>query len=137
MKGRNIVTSKIQAEFCITSNQVTPMEITNAIEIAPSRTWLAGDFIQNTKLRRKHNGWCLSSNEDNIFESIRTVLGILLPKSELIRKLCDSYDISPELSCVIYIVKNKEIPAFNFDQNIISGLARLNASVDIDIIRTL
>jgi hypothetical protein len=128
--------SRAQAEFNITSNQLSPIEITNSIGITPTLTWQSGDFIQKTKLRRKQNGWRLSSNEDDFVKSIKLILAIMSPKSEVIRKLCGSSDIKLELSCAIYIVENEEIPAVSFDQGIISGLAKLNATLDIDIIRT-
>lgn len=129
---------KIKVEFCITGIQLNPERITQLIGISPSQTWNIEEPIQNTLLRRKHNGWCLSSGDYksdlDLAKLAKQLLQILLPKSEVINKTCDEFQLDCELSCVAYIVD--ETPIINFTHDILSGLAQLKATMDIDIILT-
>ncbi len=123
-------------EFCITGLGITPEEITHALGIAPTKTWLLGDSIQKTALRRKHNGWCVSTGAEVIsFEdTTQHLLGLLLPREKAINELCSRHDLHRELACAIYLVD--ETPEVNFSKDVISGLSRLGATLDIDIILT-
>lgn len=129
---------KIKVEFCITGIQLNPEQITQLIGISPSQIWKMEEPIQNTLLRRKHNGWCLSSGEYNsdldLAKLAEPLIQILLPKSEVINKICDEFQLDCELSGVAHIVD--KTPIINFTHDILLGLAQLNATLDIDIILT-
>ncbi len=129
---------RVKTEFCITGRGLRPDEITDSVKIPPTRTWLEGDSIQGTKLRRKHNGWCLSLGDDigdmELDDNISELLRILLPRADQISHICSEYDLDCELSCAIRI--RDEVPAISFDPRIISALSGLNAALDIDIILT-
>jgi hypothetical protein len=131
------MTPRSKVEFIITGIKISPDKITDLIAIKPSRTWLLGESIQGTKLRRKHNGWCLSTNYENsidLAKPIQSLLPILLPQSETIIRVCNDYGLECEFSCVAYVTN--EMPSICFDQEIISGLANLGAMLDIDVILT-
>src|SRR5688572_3562456 len=122
---------KIMAEFIITGINVTPDEITTAIGITPTETWKIGDH------RRKHNGWCISTGYHQDFDLekyIKQLFEILLPKSETITTFCGENELDCELSCAAYVIN--ETPSTTFSKEIVSDLAKLNASLDIDIILT-
>lgn len=129
---------KIQVEFRITGTQVPPDKITQLLNMNPTRTWLMGDSIQGTKLRRKQNGWCFSIDklEDNINleEYIQPLVKVLLSKAQSIRQICQKYDLSSEISCVIYVTD--DTPIINLNPTVISEIADLNSIIDIDIILT-
>jgi hypothetical protein len=126
---------EIQAEFLITGVNVAPDEITDAIGVMPTRTWKMGEIIEKTTLPRKQNGWCLSTGYHHDFDlgkQAKDLLQSLLPKSELISSYCREHGLRCELACVIYLID--ETPSVNFDDETISGFAKLNASIDVDII---
>jgi len=128
---------KIMAAFVITGMNVTPDEITTAIGITPTKTWMVGDSVQNTALRRKHNGWCISTGYQQDFDLekyIKQLLEMLLPKSETITIFCRENKLDLQLSCAAYVID--ETPSINFSNKVVSILAKLNSSVDIDIILT-
>ena len=126
----------MSVEFCITGLSITPEEITRVIGITPTKTWLLGESIQKTALRRKHNGWCISTAAEviSLEETTRHILDLLLPKERTINELCSKHDLHRELSCALYLVD--EAPEINFSRDVIIGLSRLGATVDIDIILT-
>jgi hypothetical protein len=126
--------AEIKVEFIITGTQITPEEISNLLGLTPTRTWREGDLIQATRLVYKQNGWCLSNKENsiNLGDHIHSLLDNLLPKSELIAKVCSKYGLESEMNCVIYIVN--ETPIINISKKTIAGMERLGTSLDIDII---
>ena len=127
---------KMQVKFCITGLEISPEEITRSIGITPTRTWLLGDSIQKTELRRKHNGWLLSTGKRviSLEESARYLLTVLLPKSKALNQLCSKYNLRCELSCAIYVID--EMPPVHFSKDVIADLSSLNTAVDVDIILT-
>jgi len=52
---------EILVEFIITGINLSPDEITGIIGTIPTKTWMLGEPIQKTLLKRKNNGSCLSS----------------------------------------------------------------------------
>lgn len=129
---------EIKAEFILTGKQISPDEITRLLGMYPTRTWKEGDFIQETKLRRKHNGWCFSVSSDknslDLEDYISPILRALLPKSDTIKCVSDEYGLASELSCAIYI--RDETPSINLGIETLTGLAKLVTTFDIDIILT-
>jgi hypothetical protein len=129
---------KIQVEFQITGSQKLPDEITDLLQIVPSRIWRENDSIQGTKLKRKENGWCLSLKDDensiDLADYVLPLLKVLRSKSKVITQMYKEFDLRCEMSCAIYI--NDETPIINFTHEVIASLAELGAYVDIDIILT-
>ena len=127
---------EIRVEFCITSHELLPTQITQILGLLPSRTWLEGESIQGTKLRRKHNGWCLAvdgaESTIDLEVPIRELLTILLPKIGEIDEARSGLDVECELSCAITIAD--ETPVINLSPATVGDLVRLNAAIDIDII---
>ncbi len=86
---------EISVEFSIYGTQITPEEITALLGMNPTQTYRLGDFIERTKVRRKHNAWCFSVN--NVISSyyledyVSPLLEALLPKAETIRNICKEY----------------------------------------------
>ena len=127
---------KIAAEFTITGTSVLPDEITKALGVTPSSTWRMSD-THIPVLQRKHNGWCISTGYQKDFDLekyARQVLDVLLPKSETITTFCQNNGLDCELSLIAYVID--ETPSTTFGKELVSDLAKLNASLDIDIILT-
>lgn len=129
---------KIQVEFQITGSQKLPDEVTELLQLAPTRTWQKNDSIQGTKLKRKQNGWCLSLiNDENSIELadyFLPILKVLQSKTKVITQMYKEFNLQCEMNCAIYI--NDETPIINFTNEVIANLAELGAFVDIDIILT-
>jgi hypothetical protein len=117
---------ELKAEFCITG-----------VKISKEETWTTGEFIQNTRLKRKQNGWCLSTNEVSqldLTDLVKGLLQTLLPRADVITQISNTYDLRCEFCLVAYILD--ETPVINFDEDVIHNLSKLNAAIDIDIILT-
>lgn len=127
--------STAHAEFRILTDKLDSTEITKLLGLNPTRTWTIGDSIQNTKLKRKHNGWCFSTDEGELEKSVNSIIETMLPKTDVIERLIHTHNIIVLLSCVVYIEEDKEIPVVSFNPKTLLGLAKLNASLDVDIIR--
>jgi hypothetical protein len=129
---------KIKVEFRITGTKITAEEITNFLGISPTSTWNLGDSIQGTKIRRKHNGWCISigniENSLDLMDYIEPLIKFLLPKSELIAEFCSGNGLYCEIACTIYIID--QTPIINFSPILFSNLAELKTNLDIDLILT-
>lgn len=127
---------KIQVEFVITGIHIPPDEITRQLNLEPTCSWLKGDSIQGTNLRRKHNGWCFSieNRQDGleIEEYILPLINALSPSAQLIRQICKEYEMSSEISCVIYM--SDETPVINLSPQVLSTIVDLGAAIDVDII---
>jgi hypothetical protein len=127
------MSSKIQVEFIITGTTLSPDKI---IGLTPTRTWEIGEFIPRTQLRRKQNGWCFSNLEIEerleLATPIQAILKKLLPKSDVLKEICQNYHLESEFACAIYILD--DIPIINLPPEIINGLSTFNTSLDIDII---
>ena len=130
---------EIMTEFIIVGMNVTPDEITQAIGIAPTKTWRFGEPDQNTFARRKHkdNGGCISTSyhqDVDLEKYARQLLEVLLPKSELITTFCRENGLACELSFAAYVTE--ETPTTVLSKELIKDLAKWNASLDLDIILT-
>jgi hypothetical protein len=115
----------------ITSPRRTPQEISDAIGLDCDRSWRIGDKRGNTLIIENTNGWVLNSNSGknaSLEMHIDELLGRLSIHADRIRSLTDHETV--ELSCVVYAFSP---PALNFDQSVIQRLARLGASLDIDL----
>ena len=127
---------EIHTRFCITGTSISPDQITNLLGFSPTQTWILGDPIQGTRLSRKHNGWCYSvggaENTLDLGRSVSALVNHLVSYSQIISDVCSKHKLHCEVSCAVYIVD--ETPIINLDPETISGLACLNASLDIDII---
>lgn len=126
---------EIKVEFII-SGELSPQEISNLLGICPSRIWIKGERILNSKLLRKQNGWCLTSTveQSNIdLEShIKDLLIILTPKAGEIVEICSDYGLYSEFSCAIDIVNNT--PILNLSPETLDKISMLKTAIDIDIV---
>ena len=126
----------IKVEFRITGVQLPPDEITDAMNIKPSRQWSIGDSVQNSLIKRECNGWCLlpSVIGVEIEEQILSIINDIKSKTEIINSISQKYDLEFEFACSVDIVKN-EFPPLNFSADTIRQISELGASIDIDIMK--
>ena len=125
--------TRISAALTLTGSGCEPDEISKQVGTTPTETWKLGERIQNTMLRREHNGWSLSTGlqeSDDLGQQMRTLLDQLRPYFFELKDCCTRWNLNAEIACVIY--SEGEIPAIHFDHDIIEGFAELGAEIDVD-----
>ncbi len=125
----------IKVSFILTGIGVKPDKITKFIGIIPTKTWRMGEKIQNSSLKRKQDGWCLSSKETESIDlnyEIEKLINIILPAKKKIVEICEKYQIESEISCVVNLHGN-ETPAINLKKATIKNIYELDSSIDIDL----
>ncbi len=143
--------SEIRVGYSI-QGSFSPEHISSALNIIQSKTWERGDLIHpKAKICHKESGWLIEesfgfeekqSNADSsdeldentdAHETLESVtirlFAKLKPSWEKLKLLSNQYE--PELSCVIYF--SEQIPEVHFSKNIVTLIADLNLSVDIDL----
>lgn len=109
----------------------TPEQITEALGVPCDSCWRVGDKRVHTIIKETTNGWVLDSKLPStaILEAhIDALLGVINARVDSVRYLATTSEVV--LSCVIYA---DTAPALYFDNVAIEKLARLGASLDIDL----
>ena len=125
---------EVRVAFTLTGLGIDPDVITEGIGLRPTKTWRLGEKNQNTKVRRKYDGWSIVMKRHrsaDLGQEIRRLLEPILPHANAIRKTCEEYDLEAEVGCAVYV--SDETPAMYLDSDIIKLLADLNAEFDIDL----
>ena len=125
---------RVEACFTVTGEGLEFSVIEEATCLEPTDVWRVGEAVGFTQLCRKCDGWRYAvSHEDNVDASavMASVVDRLSPACESIRLLGERGWHS-EVSCVVYT--SGQMPVLNFKPCTISSIARLGASLDIDII---
>lgn len=127
--------AQISAAFTLTGIGFDPDEVSRILGLIPTKVWRYGNQIQNTLLKREHDGWSLStelSERGDLSKQVNIILEILYEKSHDIKKICEDFNINGEISCVIY-AKLEELPEIHFSHEIIRKASELNAEIDVDL----
>ncbi len=129
------MTVEIEASLTLTGENLIPDEISALLDKVPTKIWKTGDLISpRSTLRRKQNGWSLSSNVEDIYyleSHVKSIFEKLRSSWESLVNLCHLYDA--EISCVVYVDVGDSVPAIHFDQDTIQKVAELNAEIDVDL----
>jgi hypothetical protein len=125
--------TKISIDFILTG-KFDPDKITTLMGIKPTNTWKLGDSIQNTKLRRKHDGWKLSIDKEeslDLNEKIESFLMQLESYSMPLKEIYEKLNAKAEIACAIYI-EDEQVPAIHFNHETIKRVSDLGAEIDVD-----
>lgn len=128
---------EIEVGLTLTGLHVSPDDITGIVGLCPTRTWALGDSIQNTALRRKHDGWqfALPPKETlQLEEQLKDLLDALDPYRERIREVAQRMVLEVEVYCAVYIAG--DTPASYLSACTLGRLVALGANLDIDLILT-
>lgn len=115
----------------IISKTLLPEEIDEIIGIKCDKSWKLNGYLTGTKIKKKDNGWILSSTLDvseDLELHVSNVLVRLVSVVEKIKALSEQNTV--EFSLAIY---SKERPILSFDKETIAILGQLGASLDIDL----
>jgi Domain of unknown function (DUF4279) len=124
--------SEISVDFLLTGFEISPEEITNAIGIEPTKSWHIGETIGKSKIKRKKNGWTLSSGLDKsseLEEHLSALFEQLQARWTIFTSLCAKYD--SEISCAVYCYEAQG-PSIHFNKEVVKYIAELNAEIDVD-----
>jgi hypothetical protein len=112
-----------------------PDYISMQLGITPTRTWRIGDPIQGSRLRRKHNGWCLSTDRKqswDLGQELHSLLDPLESRASEIARVSEVLGLEAEISVAIYV--DSATPGMHVDRQLIRSIERLKADFDLDLI---
>jgi hypothetical protein len=124
---------EIKVYLKITGFECSPDEISNIIDINPTKTWLKNEVIHKRALiRHKENGWILQSGlprDTPIKIQIEDLLGVVLPRKQLFQKLPQGSKIA--IYCVVYSTLGR--PDISLEPEMVKAIAELGAALDFDL----
>lgn len=126
---------EISVAFVLRGDEFSPSEVTSVLEIEPTRTRRKGDPIKGTRAKTGCDAWSLSTpriRDTDLPKYLRQLLGAILPKSEQLAAICQAYSLAATFECVAYV--HNQTPALDFDNDVLSQIVRLGASLDVDLI---
>ena len=118
-------------ELMIVSTHYAPADISKAIGLEPDRSWRIGDRKGKSAMTQKANGWVLAAGDSRSIPldfQIASLLERLRPVSRRVREM--STQARVVFACVIY---TQERPTLAFSNAVISEIAALGASFEIDL----
>ncbi len=127
--------SKIKVSFIITGIGFNPTEISTLIGLKPTKIWRLGETIKPSILKRKHDGWCISTTEKesmDLNEEVLFLLRKIISFKSNILNVCKKFNLSSEIAITVY-VENNEIPSLHFNSKVVSIISELNTEIDIDL----
>lgn len=110
------------------------VEITKALGVLPTETWINGTPIRNTGRCRSYTAWIYSTGvleTLNIYTQIEKLEALFIPKTNVLCGLKAKYDLDFSIDIVI-VIENEEVPAIYLDTPIIQLAAKLEAKFDFD-----
>lgn len=128
------MSTKITVHFTLTG-KFNPDEVSEKLNIEPTKTWRVGEAIQKTLLSYKHDGWRLSSDEVETLEleeQLAKIWDIIQPYKSKIVDICAELDLVAEIACAVDL-EDDQYPVLHFERESIKRISELNAEIDIDI----
>jgi len=122
-------------EFSV-SGLFNPNVMVENIGITPSSIWRKGEYVGKTKLKRKLDGWNISTD---VVESMdcagltANVVDVIHKKQVYIINYCKKVSAKCTLRIVVYI-ENKQPPDLMVEGKVIGMIAKIGGDLDIDII---
>lgn len=126
------MTPHARAVLHVTDFEAPPQRISDALELAPTRTWLKGETIGGSVRRSASNGWALERAAQTVdVEALVVDLLGRLPtdSSARLSRVIGSW----ELQCSVVVTVRDETPALHWSAPTIRRLAELGASLDVDL----
>jgi hypothetical protein len=115
------------------SETISPEELRDYIGIAGAETWRVGDKRAETEILEKENGWSLSSlvdSDSELEDHVYQIMEVMKGHEDKFNNLSKKSGCEIQLSCVVY---DGGTPALFFESEIISWIASIGASLDIDL----
>jgi hypothetical protein len=127
--------AELKVRFLITSQVLTPDQISASVGVSPSRTWIKGQKVhQKATKTYSHNGWVLIAEARGAHASAETLADEILRGIDMHRMLAfksEHADAEFELSIIVYL--SQSAPAVSLSPAQVGALANLGAGIDVDI----
>ena len=124
----------IIAELSIYGEDLKPDQVTLALNVEPTKTWLRGD-IRNprTNAAYDYGCWktCTEENSSPLEEHMHTLIERVAKCIDLIMSLVTQHGWEVEISVVIHLAD--ESPDISLSKEVLKWMCRLGASLDIDM----
>ncbi len=125
----------VEVALRLTGQGFSPGDVTAMIQLAPTKTWRAGDSVQGTLLKRKNDAWVFGLPQRETYDLdavVRELLNAIEPYAEKLAEAATHFSLEKEISFGIYI--NAETPSGWFAADTLRRLASLGAHLDLDLI---
>ena len=129
------MTCEMAVALRLTGQDFSPETITRLLGVSPNKTWRLGDAVQNTLLKRKHDGWEFSIPQQaglDLEEKLCALLDIFKSHKQRLFEVCDRFGLDAEIACAMYVTD--EAPIMHLSSRTMKRIAALNADLDMDLI---
>ena len=129
------MTSEIVVALRLTGQGFCPEEVAPLLGVLPTKTWRLGETVQNTLLKRKHDGWELAlplQTGLDLEEKLCPLLDIFESHRQSLLEVCDRFGLEVEIACAMYVTD--EAPIVHLSTRTMRRIAAFNADLDIDVI---
>jgi hypothetical protein len=123
---------RIRASIVIENFAGSPDDLTRALSVEPTSTWVKGDLVRAPAILKLSNGWLLAAPED-VSGDLAVSLSWLLDKVATSANLgigTDERTIT--LSCGVTIVDRA--PSMCIERDLLARIVALGADLDVDIV---
>ena len=125
--------NEVFVRFIITSDTITPDEITKALNKFPTVSWEKGAPKNNhPSLTYKYNKWEIFIKAQDIYHTDILLNEFYLQLLPIQTSITSLKNVTKEISIVVY--KKDIMPSITCNSKIISFLHCLDAGLDIDVI---
>lgn len=125
--------SAVMVEFSIIGGCFPLSEITNKLQIEPTRAYSKGNSGKFNNIR-KETCWCIGTGYEesmDINDQLSKIINKIKDKKEILKGLKNQYNLMFKFFIVINIIDNDK-PGIYLDQETIHFASELSASFDID-----
>jgi Domain of unknown function (DUF4279) len=129
------MTSEIAVALRLTGQDFSPEKVTPLLGVSPTKTWRIGDTVQNTLLKRKHDGWEFALPLQAALDleaQLCALLDLFESRRDSILEICERFGLEVEVACAVYVTD--EAPIMHLSPRIMRRIATFNADLDIDLI---
>lgn len=116
----------------ISDFECSPTEISRILGLVPEKTFLKGDTITPSILKRKFNGWCYSPPQIDQLHFEKAVIEILNNVKELNRLSEVTKYFEAQITCAID-KGEEQFPSLYLSRETVKRLSGQNCSIDIDV----
>jgi hypothetical protein len=129
------MTSEIAVAMRLTGQDFSPEKVTPLLGVSPTNTWRLGDTVQNTLLKRKHDGWEFALPVQAVLDleaQLCALLDLFESRRHSVLEVCDRFGLEVEVACAVYVTD--EAPIMHLSSRTMRRIATFNANLDIDLI---
>lgn len=129
--------TKVKVYFSLFGDAFPLEEITERLEITPTKTYKKGDLIPNRSipLYRKETSWDLGTGYQvslDVNNQLQKIINKLKNKASIINEIKDAYSVECKFFIVVKIEEGNT-PGLYLDKEIIKFASTIEAEFDVDL----